>query len=38
MKTFTLPDELMFIKNRNAVQKKSNASMAGSIELILLYP
>ncbi|OPL14767.1 MAG: hypothetical protein AVO34_01170 [Firmicutes bacterium ML8_F2] len=29
MKKITLPDELIFIKNRNAVQKKSNASMKG---------
>ncbi|MFO8191376.1 MAG: SDR family NAD(P)-dependent oxidoreductase [Bacillota bacterium] len=29
MKRFTLPDELIFITNRNAVQKSSSASMEG---------
>lgn len=29
MKKITLPDELIFIKNRNAIQKRSTASMKG---------
>jgi NAD(P)-dependent dehydrogenase (short-subunit alcohol dehydrogenase family) len=34
MKKFELPDELKFLKNRNAVQKKSDASMAGKVCVI----
>jgi NAD(P)-dependent dehydrogenase (short-subunit alcohol dehydrogenase family) len=34
MKKIELPDELMFMKNRNAVQKVSNASMSGKVCVI----